>query len=48
MLIGLLERMQNGEFEALTDEMDNRMPDLPEIDQLRKDNLYDLEPQGSG
>ena len=48
MLIGLLERMQNGEFEALTDEMDNRMPDLPEIDQLRKDELYDLTPEGSG
>ena len=40
--------MQAGEFEELTNEMDNRMPDLPEIDQLRKDELYDLEPQGSG
>ena len=24
------------------------MPDLPEIDQLRKDELYDLQPEGSG
>ena len=24
------------------------MPDLPEIDQLRKDELYDLTPAGNG
>mmetsp|Transcript_28229 Transcript_28229/g.37655 ORF Transcript_28229/g.37655 Transcript_28229/m.37655 type:complete len:196 (+) Transcript_28229:1106-1693(+) len=43
---GLLERMQAGEFDQV--EMDIRMPDLPEIDQLRKDELYDLDPEGSG
>ena len=44
LLSGLLERMQAGEFDAAED----GMPDLPEIDQLRKDELYDLSPEGSG
>ena len=46
--------MQEGDFEAidryLQDEYgeDCRMPDPPEIDQMKKDELYDLQPPGSG
>ena len=43
---GLLERMQAGDFDE--DMLDYRAPDPPEIDQMKKDELYDLQPQGSG
>jgi len=38
--------MQAGDFEQFRDFDD--MVDLPEIDQLRKDELFELEPLGSG
>ena len=47
--------MQQGDFEEIDrylqqeygDAVD-RMPDPPEIDQMKKDELYDLQPPGAG
>ena len=38
--------MQTGDFDD--DDLDLRIPDPPEIDQMKKDELYDLQPHGSG
>ena len=40
--------MQNGNFDEEIFDFNKAQPDLPEIDQLRKDELYDLKPEGSG
>lgn len=40
--LGVYEQMIAGDFEQM--DVDYYLPDLPEIDQLRKDELYDLEP----
>ena len=47
--IGVLEKMQRGEFEDAENPGDFRtMPEPPEIDQMKKDELYELQPPGSG
>jgi len=38
--------MQAGDFDD--NMLDYRSPDPPEIDQMKKDELYDLQPAGSG
>ena len=44
--LGLLERMQDLDFDQDEDEMD--WPEPPDIDQMKNDELYDLQPPGSG
>ena len=44
--VGLLERMQDLDFDQDEDEMD--WPEPPDIDQMKNDELYDLQPPGSG
>ena len=44
--VGLLERMKAGEFDL--DMVDYSAPDPPDIDQMKKDELYALQPPGSG
>lgn len=40
LFIGLLERMQAGDFDL--DMVDYNSPDPPDIDQMKKDELYAL------